>query len=499
MIKKNSQEKGQALILIALAAIVLFGFTALAIDSSRAFSDKRHAQNAADTASLAAALAKIRGQDYVLAATNRATSNGYTTDADTVVMVNLCSDLYIDPTTGIAGTNPETGLTTITCPGLPASAQLSEYIRVRIVSTIPTTFGRVIGRDTMQSAVQAISRATTGTSGGSGGGHGYGITTLKQGCVGGDALKLTGSGKITIQGDVGNNGCMKNDGSGDKQIDGDLEISYFLNDGASANWTVGGNVWLNGFSKSGSGDWTVAGSYFNNGTFSVSGSSDYIFGSFTNVGAYSKGGGVDVTPWPPSAGTAQTPQIITDPYATVLNPPPNPGGCVTVDAGGSTDVVLNPGCYEKIRRTGSGKLTFNPGIYYISGPDGISASGTGDVTANGVMIYVEQGPIALDGSGNLTISPMTSGDYKGLSIYMDRSNVQGYSMSGSGSSSFTGTIYAPSSYVKINGSGGTLVVDSQILCYTAELIGSGNLQLNYTPANNYNPLPGTEPNIQQPT
>ena len=51
-------ERGQALVLIALAAIGLFGITGLAIDGSAKFSDRRHAQNAADTAVLAAALAK---------------------------------------------------------------------------------------------------------------------------------------------------------------------------------------------------------------------------------------------------------------------------------------------------------------------------------------------------------------------------------------------------------------------------------------------------------
>src|SRR5205085_6311716 len=45
----KTAEKGQALILIAFTAIALFGFAALAIDGARSFSDKRHAQNAADT------------------------------------------------------------------------------------------------------------------------------------------------------------------------------------------------------------------------------------------------------------------------------------------------------------------------------------------------------------------------------------------------------------------------------------------------------------------
>ena len=61
--KKQTQlkEHGQALVVIAIAAVALFGFAALAIDGSMVFSDRRHAQNAADTAALDAALAKTRG------------------------------------------------------------------------------------------------------------------------------------------------------------------------------------------------------------------------------------------------------------------------------------------------------------------------------------------------------------------------------------------------------------------------------------------------------
>src|SRR6266536_6197264 len=53
-------ERGQALILITLAAVGLFAITGLAIDGSAKFSDRRHAQNAADTAALAGALARIK-------------------------------------------------------------------------------------------------------------------------------------------------------------------------------------------------------------------------------------------------------------------------------------------------------------------------------------------------------------------------------------------------------------------------------------------------------
>ncbi|MGB7874939.1 MAG: pilus assembly protein TadG-related protein, partial [Anaerolineales bacterium] len=62
-VKINSNsERGQVLVIIAIAIIGLVGITGLAIDGSIILEDRRHAQNAADTAALAGALAKIQAQ-----------------------------------------------------------------------------------------------------------------------------------------------------------------------------------------------------------------------------------------------------------------------------------------------------------------------------------------------------------------------------------------------------------------------------------------------------
>src|SRR6266545_7197998 len=145
--KSKSQERGQALILIVFAAVGLFGFAALAIDGSRVFSDRRHAQNAADTSVLAAALAKIRGGNYVDAAKNRALSNGFNPLADSTVKVevNTC-----DQVTALALKPP--------CEGLPAAATpavQAEYIQVVIRMVTKTTFARVIGRTEVPTVVSA--------------------------------------------------------------------------------------------------------------------------------------------------------------------------------------------------------------------------------------------------------------------------------------------------------------------------------------------------------
>jgi Flp pilus assembly protein TadG len=134
----RSSEKGQALIVIAFAAIVLFSFAALAIDGSRVFSDKRHAQNAADTAVLAGALAYARGNSVDTAAQTRATSNGY----NDILPSNDVTITVVDAPSGI-------------CP----ANTLGKDITVNIVSHVNTTFARVIGRTQMTNVVTATSRA----------------------------------------------------------------------------------------------------------------------------------------------------------------------------------------------------------------------------------------------------------------------------------------------------------------------------------------------------
>ena len=133
--KTSSSEKGQALIVVTLAAIVLFGFAALTIDGSMAFSDKQQAQNAADTAVLAGAIAYSRGNDISTAAQARATSNGFDNGTFSDVTITVT-----DVPSGVCPTNQ------------------GKDIQVNILSYVNTTFTRVIGRTQVTNAVTATSR-----------------------------------------------------------------------------------------------------------------------------------------------------------------------------------------------------------------------------------------------------------------------------------------------------------------------------------------------------
>jgi Putative Flp pilus-assembly TadE/G-like len=180
----KTTEKGQALIFITLIAIVLFAFAGLAIDGSMAFSDERHAQNAADTSALAAALAKIRGNNWnttVTTARARATSNGYNNNGTSnVVEVYLCSDANA------------------TCNALPAGATSADYIQVKITSRVPTYFARVIGRNEIINQVNAVVHAVPGYRTSTFGGNAI-VALNKDACPafdygGGATTTVTGSG-----------------------------------------------------------------------------------------------------------------------------------------------------------------------------------------------------------------------------------------------------------------------------------------------------------------
>jgi len=129
------KERGQALVIIALAAVALFAFAALAIDGSMVFSDRRHAQNAADTSAMAAALSKVRQGSWEADGLARAASNSYDNDGTTNEVY-----VYNPPVDGTYAGN-------------------TQYIQVKIISRVDTFFARVIGISQVTNRVEAVTRA----------------------------------------------------------------------------------------------------------------------------------------------------------------------------------------------------------------------------------------------------------------------------------------------------------------------------------------------------
>jgi len=130
----HSSERGQVLVIVVFAMFGLIGIAGLAIDGSRAFSDRRHAQNAADTAALAASLANVRSDDWSAVGLERATSNGYDNNGTTNIV-----NVYNPPIEGAYIGN-------------------SQYVQVIITSHLETLLGRVVGIEQVTNTVQAVAK-----------------------------------------------------------------------------------------------------------------------------------------------------------------------------------------------------------------------------------------------------------------------------------------------------------------------------------------------------
>ncbi len=134
----NKSEKGQALILIVFGIVGLVGLTALAVDGGMAYSDRRHAQNAADAAAWAAALAYGRGQDVVTTVQAVANTNGFDDNGDS-------NEVSVTISPSPPGE----------CPGEASG----EDITVQITSHINTYFAPVVGISQVTNTVTAITRS----------------------------------------------------------------------------------------------------------------------------------------------------------------------------------------------------------------------------------------------------------------------------------------------------------------------------------------------------
>jgi hypothetical protein len=147
-------QKGQALVLIALAIVGLVGITGLAIDGGNIYSERRRAQNAADTAALSAALAKVQSRDFTAEANTYITTN--MTGGSTVSDIVISNPPGVDCDGNQNGPYHDEFGRTIDRYGVPIANQ---YIQVRFHITIDSYLANVIGWNTSDVCVEAIARA----------------------------------------------------------------------------------------------------------------------------------------------------------------------------------------------------------------------------------------------------------------------------------------------------------------------------------------------------
>ena len=149
---KGRGERGQSLVMFALALMVMLGFVAMTVDVGLAFLEKRHLQNAVDAAALAAAQDLSFGESNAMAeatAYDYMDRNGYPDAAG--IEVNI-PPLY-GPYAGLSG-----------------------YVEVQGAEKAPVAFLTLFMDDALNVSARAVAKGTAGEAGGApGGNHDVGI------------------------------------------------------------------------------------------------------------------------------------------------------------------------------------------------------------------------------------------------------------------------------------------------------------------------------------
>ncbi len=430
-IERKRGEEGQVIVFLALVLVGLMGFAALALDGGMLFSDRRHAQNAADSASLAGASAaayymRSHAVNYnaficgtggtvfteataEMEAINRAASNDYVIDADISdghgvdVVCNITDmvsyeDKHIDIITKITR-DTQSNFAHLVYDG-PLRNEVEAVARV--YPPMPLAFGK---------AIIALNKA--GCSG-----NKYGVI-------------FSGSSNTTVTGGgVWSNGCLTGNGS-------------------SFNVTV------------------------NDGGVGFAGAST---GTLTNI-----------VPSP-----LYIPSTLPD-FSTVVGEP-DCSGLSNRTVPNSGPATIQPGIYDKIKWTG-GDLTLNPGLYCITGSKGIQITGgsvSGDgvtifITNAGISISGNVSPVDLRAPEE---SPDPSPAIPGILIFMAHGNTDTISMTGNSTSFYLGTVYAPDGDLYFSGSSGTEpTFNTQLIGNNVEVSGGATIDINFNDEENFEKPP----------
>jgi len=435
---KMPASRGQALIVITFAIVGLVGMTGLAVDGGNAFSDRRHAQNAADTSVIAAALARLDAMAAELsggeidaatdlAALNRAASNGYDNNlVSNHVEVYMCDE------------------EAASCP-IPYAGD-PEYVQVIITSHVNTWFARVIGVPQVHNRVQAIARADDDDSGPAYGGDS--IVSLAEECKEPGNFVVEGTADIILEGggmfvntedpDCGFQ-CNTSAGSitGDiSTAGGELDMNPNCTDNLDGTASADGDPWA----------FPV---YLEDVGLEVPPECDGPLGTYTN---WDDG-------YPAEPGLESTPTTVLTPGLYSNFPPKK-----EQPLGDLYDTIfMLPGtyCMDTAVKLSSQQMSLigHDITWFIKAPGYFSLS-----------------------LGIIEIDAPDSGDYAGWLMIVEpdyTTGPQNCKIDGSSYNYFEGAIFAPWCNITINGGSNPEGYNSQIIGYTVKLTGSSTITFTY--------------------
>ena len=452
-------ERGQALILVVFGMVALIGMTALAVDGGSIYSDRRHAQNAADTAALAAGLTRIRNPSSWPTAHDagmaRAAENGYDNNGTTnLVSVYKCSDpgstCVLPPAEPYTDSNSngqhDSGepYTDSNGNGGYDSNSPDLFVQATITSHVPTYFARVLGIPQLTNDVQAIAVAVPGSP--TPWYQGKALVATMPSCKTGgwpnDPFTLSGNSVSVVNG----SGVF---------VNSDCVNAFTSNSNTTMDATAGV---------------CVVGGVVNNGSVN-----------------------------PPPDDYCGTPIDLNTYQLPTVDATSCPGNGQIFDLGGG-NYVASPGRYNSTFPSTSpaGTLKLQKGIYCLE--NGLSLGAGWNVTTDidgngtfdgsdggdeGVLMYVPNGNVTFNGGTNVHIGAInklgTPTGLKGYLFYLPPTNNSTVKIAGGNGSTFIGTMLAPASLITLEGGSSTdsLNLECQIIGYSINVTGGGTLNINY--------------------
>jgi hypothetical protein len=414
--KYDDKSKGQIVVLFAVVLVVVLALTALAVDAATMYSDKRSAQNTADSAALAGAgAAAIYFENNGVNYDNFTCANGLVVTGENAGIAGAIASAAVNDATIDADISDDNGVQ-VTCNVIYMGPYYDKYIdiKVAVTHTTDTAFAQLFNPNVKKETADATARVHPRTNIA----YGYGIAALGTGtCTssgGGDSgISLTGLiFASTTHGGVYSNSCIYLVGSGSITVSpSSAGITYLTN---------------------------------------------YYKPFFLGI----------VSP-PPTQGTAILPGFnIPAPKCDQLA---NDYGNVSYT--GNKTITMEPGRYGSVKLAGNVNVTMNPGLYCIS--NGMTLNGTAaELHGYGVTLVLSGGGITNNGFGTINLTAPNYEDpaglwIKGLVLYLPPSNTNtSYLTYGVYEFGYEGTIYAPSGTLELDG--GTFHFDENY---------DGNIQL----------------------
>lgn len=422
---KTTKRSGQAVILITMSLFFIFSVMGLAVDMGFSYMKRQNLQAAADSAALAAAaFASKTGGTCTTSVPcgNYTCANPIVTPATTALQAGCA---YASANGFVNGGNGGKQIVTMsgntTAPAnAPGMTTATYWVKATISEKMPGLFMYWAGYRTDNVAVEATAAIASNTS-------------TAGNCI--YVLNPTAASSLLI--------------NGSENITGDCGI--YVNSSSQTAAVINGS-----------------------NTINVS--------QFKIVGNYTNNGSNSLTPSPTIGAAA-----VADPLASLPAPTySNTCDQTNYSLNSSGTATLNPGVYcGGITINGSYTVTFNPGTYILLG-GGFNNNGSSTLNGSGVFFYntynstYAAAAVTFNGSATINLTAPTSGTYKGILFFQDRSIAYGaFTDNFNGSSSgTTGTLYFPTTALIYNGS--QTAQFQAVICSTLTFNGSTNLKKDTT-------------------